>query len=106
TLLANDDPLAVDAQRAEEAANFDRLRAEYTEFDPEREGQDRYLRDLADFEDDTAHCYLCYLDEHGKPDTSEKMDQGPLRKVVRRSITAPNGDTTEVLHLECGHAII
>lgn len=56
-------------------------------------------------EEDEAHCYLCYLDATGKPDDSMKLDQGPLRKVLRHSTCNP-ADPTDVLHLSCGHAII
>jgi hypothetical protein len=55
--------------------------------------------------DETVHCYLCYLEQTGRPDDSLKADQGPLRKVIRRSVSK-GSDPYSVLHLECGHGII
>lgn len=55
--------------------------------------------------DESVHCYLCFLYENERVDDSPKADQGPLRPVVRRSISK-GSDPYEVLHLSCGHAII
>lgn len=55
---------------------------------------------------DAVACYLCYLDQTGRPDDSLKADLGPLRGVTKTSIGGPKNDPYEVLHLTCGHAII
>lgn len=64
-----------------------------------------------------VHCYLCYLDEHGKADMSPKADQGPLRGVVAertvygfdRAASARqgyDGDPYAAVKLTCGHTLI
>jgi hypothetical protein len=53
-----------------------------------------------------VHCYLCFLEETGKPDFSQRGDRGPLRGVAR-TFTGGGSDPTEVLVLvPCGHEII
>ena len=52
-----------------------------------------------------THCYLCYLEATGKPDFSPKQDQGPLRGIIRRSVSS-GSDPYEVQHLNCGHGLI
>lgn len=53
-----------------------------------------------------VHCYLCHLNETGRPDDSPKADQGPLRGIVRE-YTSKGFDPYAVYVLTpCGHHII
>lgn len=74
------------------------LTMRYTEYET-----DSFLDDELE---ETANCYLCFLEQTGRPDMSERGDQGPLRRVLGHSITEAHRDPTDVLHLDCGHAII
>jgi hypothetical protein len=53
-------------------------------------------------------CYLCHLEETGKPDFDQRFDTSPspLRGVKSTFTTNVRVDPTEAYRLTCGHTII
>lgn len=77
--------------------------------DEERKRYDEFNAEQEAIHDGTATeltgCYLCHLEETGRPDMTPKASESPLRGIVRRKSTG-GSDPYELMMLSCGHGII
>lgn len=86
-------PFAVDGLSPEEDAAYEAFQEEEAAI---HEGRaTRLLR-----------CFICYLEQTGQPDYTQRSELSPLRGVMRSHCTWWHADPTEVYVLSCGHTII